>query len=284
MPAAHSVIFLGTSAFAVPSLEALMKDRRFSPKLVVTQPDRPAGRGQALAQSPVKVAAQKYGLAVEQPDDISALSTHDTDFLVVVSYGQILPQTILDMPRIAPVNVHASLLPRWRGASPIQNAILSGDTETGVTVQKMALELDAGPILAQRKIPIGPRDTFMALHDRLARFGAELLVQTLAVPLHSQEQDLAHVTFCRKLTRDDGRADTALMTAEEIDRRVRALVPWPGVTVRIDGDELKLLETSLTETSESVPLPCKNSVLHLVSVQPPGKKPMSGKEWTRGKH
>ncbi|MFA6522833.1 MAG: methionyl-tRNA formyltransferase [Candidatus Peribacteraceae bacterium] len=280
------ILFLGTSAFAVPSLKALATDARFSVLAVITQPDKPAGRNKELTPPPVKIAAQALGLHVLQPKDIrkewKEFGFPKPDFLVVVSYGQILSQEILDFPTVAPVNVHASLLPRFRGASPLQHAILMGDKETGVTVQKMVLALDAGPILGQSTTPVGQRETTATLHDRLADMGAQLLVETLLKPLHPIPQNEANVTTCRKLSRQDGIVDTGTMMAEEIDRKVRALTPWPGVTLK--DQPLKLLQTSLEPTTESTPLSCAgNSTLHLITVQPAGKKPMSGAAWARGR-
>jgi methionyl-tRNA formyltransferase len=282
MSAPISLWFLGTSEFAVSSLEALSKDPAFRIDLAITQPDRPTGRKQVLTPPPVKLIAEKQGIPVLQPENINdaTLPSDRPDFLVIVAFGQILSQKILDIPTVAPVNVHGSLLPRWRGASPIHHAILTGDTETGVTVQKVVKELDAGPILSQKKVAIGPRETFSSLYDTLAPIGAALLCETLKKPLKPVEQDATHVTVCRKLSREDGFVDPATMTADEIDRKARALTPWPGVTMT----DVKLLETSLEPTPHSTPLPCaKNSILHLVKVQPAGGKPMSGSDWMRGR-
>ncbi len=282
------ILFLGTSAFALPSLEALAGDPRFRIDAVVTQPDRPVGRKQTVTPPPVKEAALRLRIPVHQPENLSeafgSLRLPQADFLVVVSYGQILSQDILDAPRIAPVNVHASLLPRFRGASPIQHALLAGDAETGVTVQHMVRELDAGPILGQARLAIAPRETARTLHDKLAALGASLLQETLSGPLHPVGQVEEDVVLCHKLERSDGDVDPRAMTAEEIDRRVRALQPWPGVTVSLEGERVKLLATDLFAHANSVPLPCmKDSTLHLVTIQPAGKKPMGGAEWSRGK-
>lgn len=287
-----TVWFLGTSSFAVPSLEALMKDDAFSVNLVITQPDRPAGRKQKTAASPVKVAAEKHHLKTLQSADINDYSNYlilnsqfpRPDYLAVVSYGQILSQKILDIPRIAPVNLHASLLPHWRGASPIQHALLAGDSETGVTVQIMAKELDVGPILAQEKVAIESRETFATLHDKLSTIGARLLLATLKSPLRPIGQDQSRATICRTLQRANGFADPLSMTAEEIDRRVRALNPWPGVTVVLNRQSVKLLATSLEPAHDSAPLACANgTVLRLVTVQPAGGKAMTGGAWARGR-
>lgn len=282
------IVFAGTSNFAVPSLKALLQDPAFHVVSVITQPDRPTGRKQELTPPPVKVVAEQFHLHTLQPEKIkkefASMNVPEHDFLVVVSYGQLLSQEILDAPTIAPVNVHASLLPRWRGASPLQHTILAGDRESGVTIQRMALELDAGPILGQESVTLDARETFTTLHDKLAVVGASLLVRTLKAPLTPTEQDPAGITLCGKLSRESGVADASTMTAEEIDRKVRGLTPWPGVTITVDGQPLKLWETALEQTTDSAPLPCADgTTLHLVSVQPASKKPMTGAAWARGR-
>jgi len=283
-----SVIFCGTPEFAVPSLEALIKDSNYSVDLVITQPDKPVGRKLELTPPPVKTYAQKHDIEVLQPkninDDFSAIESTKPDFLVTVAYGQIVAQSLLDLPNIKAVNIHPSLLPHWRGASPIQNAILAGDKETGVTLLEMTEELDAGPILAQETISIEDRETALTLHDKLAQVSAQLLIKKLKEPLNPTPQNESEASYCQKLTREDGNIDSTSMTAQEIDRTVRALVPWPGVRINISGNELKLIETSLEETNDSVPHICaEETTLHIVKLQPPGKKTMTGKEWKRGR-
>ncbi|MFH0770462.1 MAG: methionyl-tRNA formyltransferase [Candidatus Peregrinibacteria bacterium] len=284
-----SIVFCGTPAFAIPSLKALAADPAFKIELVITQPDKPVGRHQILTPPPVKLAAQELHLPLIQPENINDQATSQMlkatscNFLVVVAYGQLLKQAILDLPTIAPVNVHASLLPRWRGASPIQHALLAGDAVTGVTIQNMVRELDAGSVLAQSRITIAARETAQTLSGRLAIEGARLLVETLKAPLHPQEQDKSKITVCRKLSRKDGEVNPETMTAEEIDRRVRALTPWPGVTCVINGTTVKLLTTALMETPASYPLPCaKGTTLFITRLQTAGKKPVTGAEWMRG--
>ena len=285
-----SIIFCGTPAFAVPSLKALVADAAFDVRLVVTQPDRPVGRAQKVTPSPVKVAAEELGLPILQPEKIndpsflSSLAAHRPDFLVVVAYGQILSKEVLAVPKVAAVNVHGSLLPRWRGASPVEHAILAGDDETGVTVQIMAEALDAGPILSAQSTSIGPQETAPELRERLSALGASLLVQTLQAPLHPVPQPEDGVTYCKKLAREDGMVDPLLLTAEEIERRVRALVPWPGVTISLSDQTIKILAVSLMPSPGSIALPCRQgTVLHLVQVQPANGKPMTAQEWMRGR-
>lgn len=281
-----SVVFLGSSAFAVPALKAIAADPSFTVLLVITQPDRPVGRKQTLTPPPVKTAALELHLPVLQPESLNKefalakAACARPDVLVVVSYGQILSQEVLDWPSVAPVNVHASLLPELRGASPIQHAILQGKAETGVTVQRMVKELDAGPVLSRRVTHIGPRDTFVTLHDRLAELGAALVTDTLKHPHSPVEQNHAEATFCGKLEKKDGEADPKTMTAAAIDRMIRALTPWPGVTW--DGN--KLLEASTDPSDDALRIPCSgNTDLFVTRIQPAGGKPMSGAAFARGR-
>lgn len=283
-----TIVFCGTPAFACPSLQALFDDPAFTVTHVITQPDKPVGRKQEITPPPVKLLADKLGIPVLQPKDINQNLKPETynlvpDFLVVVAYGQILSKELLAWPKIAPTNVHASLLPRFRGASPIHHAILQGEKETGVTIQRMAEKLDTGPILAQEKLNIDSRETFRTLHDKLSALGAELLIQTLKKPLKEVPQNEAEATFCSKLTRERGVVDPKTMTAQEIDRHVRALVPWPGVKVMMKGKEVKLLATSLTPHPDAFDLSCaKETTLFVLKMQSSGKKVLTGKEWERG--
>lgn len=285
-----SIVFCGTPDFAVPSLRALVESGLFDVRLVISQPDRPVGRSGRAIATPVKKAAQELGIETWQPEKLNAQLAEDNfrtaerpDFLVVVAYGQLLSSQVLEWPSVAPINVHGSLLPRWRGASPIEHAVLHGDNETGIAVQRMVKELDAGPILGVVKTPIGERETALQLRERLATMGATLLVNVLSKPLVETPQPSDGVTICRKLSRDDGKADLATMDAATIDRMARALYPWPGVTATVKGRELKILETAMEKTDTSTPVDCANSTtLHLVMVQEAGKKAMSGGEWARG--
>jgi methionyl-tRNA formyltransferase len=286
-----TVIFMGTPLFAAHCLDALAKDSAFEILLAVSQPDKPVGRDREIISTPVKRMALDLGIPVFQPDRVNAelpayLEKHAIkrpDFLVVVAYGNILSQDILNLPKIAPVNMHASLLPRWRGASPIEHAILAGDTVTGISIQRMVKALDAGPVLAEEATNIGPEETAVELRGRLMGMASRLLPRTLAQPLDEKPQDEIQATFCGKLSREDGVVDPSAMTAEEIDRKVRALMPWPGVTCTVEGQQLKLLQTSLSPSHAAYPLRCKDgTTLHLLSVQPPNKRAMSGKDWRNG--
>ncbi len=286
----RKVIFAGTPEFAISSLKALIVDPAFDVIGVITQPDKKVGRKQILTPPPIKAVAEQNQIPIWQPKKINtewpdrqSPFSESYDFLVVVAYGQILKQDILDSPSIAPVNVHASLLPRWRGASPMQHALLADDAHTGITIQRMAVKLDSGPILSQERTDITDSTTIESMHDELAAEGAKLLVETLKNPITEIEQEEQHITICHKLSRKSGNVDPASQTASEIERTIRALVPWPGVRCDIDGDEVKLLEVLLEETENSIPLECKDSTLHIVTLQPPGKKPMSAKSWKRGR-
>jgi methionyl-tRNA formyltransferase len=285
-----SIVFCGTPDFAIPSLRALAGDPRFDVRLVITQPDRPIGRSGRATPPAMKKAAIDLGIEVWQPEKLNVQLAEGNykaadrpDFLVVVAYGQLLSSLVLEWPTIAPINVHGSLLPRWRGASPVEHAILHGDTETGIAVQRMVKELDAGPILGIAKTPIGERETALQLRERLSAMGADLLVDVLSKPLVETPQSHDGVTICRKLSRDDGKADTATMTAVQIDRMARALYPWPGVTATVMGREVKIIETALEPTATSTLVVCaENSTLEIVMIQEAGKKAMTGAEWARG--
>lgn len=286
---AFSVIFAGTPQFAVPSLEALVANPAFDVTYVITQPDKPVGRKKTMTPPPVKTTAEKLGIRVWQPENINA-EWNDTpiadlkpDFLIVVAYGQILKNPVLTFPKIAPINVHASLLPRWRGASPIQQAIMTGDTETGITVQRMAEKLDTGPVLSQRSLPLEQRETFVTLHDKLSAMGALLLTETLAMPLTETVQDETQKTLCKKLSRVSGMANASNMSAVEIDRLVRALNPWPGVRMELSGESVKILETCLEPDERGLAVPCNDSILYVLTIQPEGRTPMNAKDWSRGK-
>jgi methionyl-tRNA formyltransferase len=242
------IVFAGTPDFAVPPLDAL---HAAGHELVAayTQPDRPAGRGQQLAASPVKRRAVELGIAVEQPeslrqdDAVARLRDYRPDLMVVVAYGLILPQPVLDVPRIGCWNIHASLLPRWRGAAPIQRAILAGDERTGITVMQMDAGLDTGPMLLLRETPIEPHDSGGALHDRLATLGAEAIVATIeqwqAGRLTARPQPAEGATYAAKIRKDEARIDWT-RPAAEIDRQVRAFNPWPVAETSWQGRQLRI--------------------------------------------
>lgn len=241
------VVFMGTPEFAVPTLQNLIRHHQVLG--VVTQPDRPAGRNRQLQQSPVKQLALEMGIPVFQPekirrpDAIDELKNWLPDVYVVTAFGQILPQAVLDIPPYGSINVHASLLPRWRGAAPIQAAIRAGDAETGVTIMKMDAGLDTGPKLSQRAIPIAPDETGQSLHDKLASLGADLLIETLLAYLAGdilpRPQPEEGITFAPTLKKEEGLIDWA-KDAVSIERMVRAFTPWPGTYTVWKSQQLKI--------------------------------------------
>jgi methionyl-tRNA formyltransferase len=243
------LVFAGTPEFAVPCLEACRASGA-EVVAVYTQPDRPAGRGRKLAPSPVKQAALAAGIAVEQPESLKsaavqqALAAYRPDLLVVVAYGLILPRKVLAIPRLGCWNVHASLLPRWRGAAPIQRAILAGDTESGVDLMQMEAGLDTGPVMLQRHTPINRDDTGGSLHDRLSALGAEVLAEGLRRTLAGETlvaapQPEAGVSYAHKLDKAEAKLDFS-RTATELERQVRAFDPWPVAEGVIAGEPLRI--------------------------------------------
>ena len=245
------IVFMGSPHFALPVLRRLLESDH-EVVAVYTQPDRPAGRGRALQAPPAKTLALAQGVPVFQParvsapDSVEELATLAPDLIVIAAYGQILKPPVLDIPRRGVLNVHPSLLPRHRGAAPVAAAILAGDEETGVTIMRTELALDAGPILAQRRVPITPYDTTGTLTERLAGEGADLLMEVLPAwldgGLSPTPQDESSVTYSPTLRKEDGRVDWGL-PAEDIWRRVRAFAPWPGAFTYLDGQPLRLLDT-----------------------------------------
>jgi len=307
------IVFFGSPEFAVTSLGALLDAGR-DVIAVVTQPDRPAGRGHSLLPPPVKIVAQKYGLPVLQParvsdpDSVEDLRALQPDVFIVAAYGQILRQRVLDLARRGTLNVHASLLPRHRGASPIAAAILAGDQKTGVTVMEMVRALDAGPMLAHVEMPISPFDTTGSLEPRLAEAGARLLNESLdgwyEGRLTPTPQDESLVTYAPQLQREDARLDWS-MPAEDLWRRVRAFNPWPVTYTTLRGSELRILESWPLPDSKGAepgtvlppqPLPAEAGLpqeetfsvqagsgrLAIRRLQLTGRKPLSGSEFLRG--
>ncbi|HEC23067.1 MAG TPA: methionyl-tRNA formyltransferase [Chloroflexi bacterium] len=298
------VVFLGTPDFAVPSLKALVMHPELEVVGVVTQPDRPAGRGRGIRKSPVKRTAEELGLPVFQPETlrdpeaVEHLRRWSPDVLVVVAFGQILRRPVLELAPFGSLNVHASLLPRWRGAAPIQYAIRAGDEETGITIMKMDEGLDTGPILVQRAIPIAPDETGASLHDRLAALGAEMLPQAvceyLAGELVPHPQPEEGVTLAPTLKKSDGEIDWS-HPAIEIDRQVRAYDPWPGTFTYLQGRLLKVIRgTPLPEITRPEPpgtlladegglaVQTGEGLYRLDVIQPAGKKQMTGRAFLAG--
>ncbi|MDF1497150.1 MAG: methionyl-tRNA formyltransferase [Patescibacteria group bacterium] len=262
----YNIIFFGTSDFSTPSLQALITDARFSVKAVVTKPDMKVGRHQEIIEPPVKTMAKKNGIPVIQFESVKAESSYEIlkrvqdepqgiDAYVVVSYGKIIPQRVLDLPKFGVINVHGSLLPKHRGASCVQSAIACGDKETGVTIMLMDAEMDHGPTLEQKKTEIKVDDTGGMVHDRLACIGALLLTDTLAGfiehKIEPTEQAHHEATYCKILKREDGKIDWS-KTASEIERLVRAYDPWPGTFCYKDDKRIKILKTRIS----NYPLDC----------------------------
>jgi methionyl-tRNA formyltransferase len=246
------IAFAGTPDFAVPALEALLGSSH-TVVGVLTQPDRPKGRGRQIAASPVKATALAHGIPVSQPQTLkdeagrAELAAWRPDALVVVAYGLILPQAVLSLPRLGCLNIHASLLPRWRGAAPIQRAILAGDTASGVTIMLMDAGLDTGPTLLKKEVPIAPRDTGGSLHDRLAAVGASALLEALdghaQGTLSAVAQSAEGVTYAAKIDKAEALIDWS-QDAPRIERQVRAFNPWPITETRLDGEQLRVFEAS----------------------------------------
>jgi len=300
-----SIVFMGSPEFALPTLRVLAGHYPIAG--VVTQPDRPKGRGQSLTPPPVKELAQELGLPIIQPrrlrepEAMQQLRAWQPDLIVVTAFGQILKPEVLDLPRFGCINVHASLLPRWRGAAPIQAAILQGDEQTGVTIMRMDPGVDTGPTLNQRAIPILTDDTATSLSERLAALGAELLIETLPSYLTGERvprpQDETSATYAPMLKKEDGMLDFT-QPAASLARRVRAYNPWPGAFTLWHGQILKICrarpipnpQSSITKLTPGIPvvhqsLPAFNTgdgLLVLDEVQPAGKKPMPGKVFLSG--
>lgn len=252
-----SVVFAGTPDFSVPALEALVASRH-RVLAVYTQPDRPAGRGQQLATSAVKQCAVRHGLPVEQPPTLrneaaaERLASWNADVMVVVAYGLILPANVLVIPSLGCLNIHASRLPRWRGAAPIHRALLAGDAQTGVTIMRMDVGLDTGPMLLERTTPIAATDTAASLHDRLAAMGAQALLEALDELLDGSSsarvQPEAGVTYAAKIRKDEAGIDWS-RPAAELDRQIRAFNPWPVAETRWNGQQLRIWEASVTDAA-----------------------------------
>lgn len=244
----HKIIYAGTPEFAVPALQALLQSEH-RVVAVYTQPDRPAGRGRKLQASPVKTHALEHGLEVYQPEnfdsaqDIEALAALQADLMVVAAYGLLLPPAVLAAPRLGCINIHASLLPRWRGASPIQQAILAGDRDSGVTLMKMARGLDSGDMIARRSIEIEPQWNAGDLHDKLAPLGAELLMATMGdietALQHAQVQDESLVTYAPRLVKQQAEVDWD-KSLDLLLREIRAFNPWPVSYTTLEGQNLRL--------------------------------------------
>lgn len=304
------MIFFGTPDFAVFGLEALLTMPDVQVRLAVTQPDKPAGRGGKIQQSPVKRLAESRSIPVLQPRSLrkelpafleQAAPHGPFDLGVVIAFGQILPQAVLDMPRRGCVNSHASLLPRWRGAAPIHRALMSGDAETGVCLMKMDAGLDTGPVYSREAVPIGPQDNLLSLHDRLGRLGGELLRRDLAAiaagEVQAETQPEEGVTYAAKVLAAEAKIDWQ-RDALEISRAIRALSPQPGAYTMLRGERMKILAAEPRTRRSSAPdrgpgaisfldsrgveVQCGSDVLALLEVQLEGRKRMPVADFLRG--
>ena len=294
-----NVIFAGTPDFALASLRALVESG-VTPIAVLTQPDRRAGRGKQLTASPVKQFAVSQGMKVLQPETlrdeavVAELVALDADIMIVAAYGLLLPQAVLDIPRAGCLNVHASLLPRWRGASPIQSAILAGDERTGVCLMSMTAGLDCGPVFACNTLDIGTEETAGELHDRLAAAGAELLTQHLAEVVSGKavavEQDDGNANYAAKIKTSDAQLDWT-RPAAELARLVRAFNPVPGAYFMLGDARIKCWSAEPVETDVTVPgqvvcsaadgitIACSEGALNMQTLQRPGKRPITAAEF-----
>ncbi len=304
MSARLRVVFAGTPAFALPGLRACLDCTQVV--AVYTQPDRAAGRGRALQQSPVKQTALQAGIPVEQPESLKSpeaqqrLRGYSPDLIVVIAYGLILPKGVLAIPRIACWNVHASLLPRWRGAAPIQRAILAGDTETGVCLMRMEAGLDTGPVLLRESTPILADDTGGSLHDRLAELGAQVLREGLSrmsrgEPLPETPQPNDGVTYAHKLDKSEAKLDFHT-SAIELERKVRAFDPWPVAEAEIAGERVRIWRAETRDggpgtgdrkkpgeivaaSKEGIDIACGEGVLRICELQRAGGRVISAADY-----
>ena len=295
------IAFAGTPQFALPALQALLKSRH-QVVGVLTQPDRPAGRGQQMRASPVKLLALDAQLPLAQPPTLKTpesraeLTQWAADVLVVVAYGLILPPPVLALPRLGCVNIHGSLLPRWRGAAPIQRAILAGDAETGVTIMQLDAGLDTGPMLLERVRPIGSQDTAGDLHDALSELGAAALLEALdglaAGTLKARAQPVDGVSYAPKIEKSESPLDWSV-SAVHLDRKIRAFNPWPVAETRFAGESLRVLRARIAEPVGSHDAPgtllgiaedglrvaCGEGVLAVRELQRAGKRPVSARDF-----
>jgi len=298
------IIFAGTPDFAVPALAALLGSG-WPIVAVYTQPDRPAGRGRKLQPSPVKRTALSAGIPVEQPATLkdeavrAGLRGLDADLMIVAAYGLLLPKAVLALPRLGCVNIHASLLPRWRGAAPIQRAIAAGDSRTGISIMAMAAGLDTGPVYLTRAIDIAPRETGGSLHDRLAELGAEALLEALPGiadgSLEPVPQDDARATYASKLSKAEARIDWG-RSAAEIDRLIRAFDPWPVAETGLGEQTLRIWAAEplagpagappgqvLAAGKAGIDVTTGDGLLRITRLQPPGKRPMAAADFVNAR-
>ncbi|MEM7016584.1 MAG: methionyl-tRNA formyltransferase [Pseudomonadota bacterium] len=292
------IIFAGTPDFAVPSLQALI-DGPHQVCAVYTQPDRPAGRGRKLQASPIKQLAEEHDIPVCQPKSLkkklarAELAEWQPDMMIVAAYGLILPQSVLDIPRLGCVNVHGSILPRWRGAAPIQRALMAGDTETGITIMQMEAGLDTGPMLHKLTCPIEPDDIGQTLHDKLAELGAQALTEALENwdKIIPETQDDALATYAHKLDKAEAELDWN-KSAHELALMIRAFNPWPVTHAELDGLKLRIWEAKVIERNtdaapgtvlkyhaDGIEVATQKDILAILKVQKPGGKAITARDF-----
>jgi len=290
------IVFMGSSEFAVPSLKALL-EKRYEISAVYTQPPRPAGRGKKLKHVPLAEYASTKGITIHQPLNFKepytakTLKNYEPDVIVVISYGLLLPTEILSIPKLLCINVHASLLPRWRGASPINQAIFSGDNFTGISIIKMVEELDAGPILNEKKIALTNAREYGDLYSELGQLGAEVLLDTLERPNLSdmREQDVSKVTYAPKIKKEDTKIDFN-KSAFEIEAKIRGLAPSPGAWFEYRNERLKIFKANVREGSgrpgEIVDtnffIGCGQNLIQVLEIQRPGKSVLKVEDFLKG--
>jgi methionyl-tRNA formyltransferase len=291
--------FMGTPEFAQKSLAALI-GAGMTPVIVYTQPPRPAGRGQQLQKSPVHVYAESKNIPVLHPENLKSADVQaefknfNLDIAVVAAYGLLLPQAVLDAPKMGCINIHGSLLPRWRGAAPIQRAIWAGDTETGIGLMQMEKGLDTGPVFIQKSIPIDNKMVFGELHERLTKLGAEMIVEYLPKiaggQMKAEKQNESLATYAHKITKQDTKIDWT-KSAAEIERQIRALAPFPGAHFEYNGERIKIFSADIVNTGsgkvgavmdDDLNIATGQGVLLPLILQRPGKQPMTRQEFLRG--
>lgn len=287
------VVFMGTPDFSVPALRSIAE--RHQIVAVYSQPPRAAGRGQKPRPSPVQAAAESLGLTVRTPlnlksdDDRAEFASWNADVAVVVAYGLILPQVVLDAPRLGCLNIHASILPRWRGAAPIHRAVMAGDTETGIAIMQMEAGLDTGPVLAEARLSIAPTDTTGDLHDKLSELGARLIVDTLdRLRLPATPQPADGVTYATKIDKAEARIDWT-QPADAVDRLIRGLSPFPGAWCMAGDERLKLLRSRVVPGNGApgqligpFTVACGGGAVEIIEAQRQGKRPMPAAQILRG--
>ena len=298
----YKIAFMGTPEFSVKPLDAL-REAGHDVVAVYSQPPRPKDRGQKLQKSPVHLYAEEHNIPVftpksfkKDPDAVKQFAALNLDFAIVAAYGLLLPKSILEAPKYGCLNIHASLLPKWRGAAPIQYAILSGDKVTGITIMQMDEGLDTGDMLLKGEIPITPKTTATTLHDDLSEMGAGLIVKALeehaTKGFSPQKQDDALSTHAPKIKKEDGHISWD-MEASEIDLKIRGLTPWPGVYAEMNGEKVKIHQAEICDENDSpgvilddkdLIVACQKGALKITSIQRPGKSRVTGSDFMRGQH